>query len=81
LLPLPPYERNEAVRRLAWAMRYSAVERGEEGILIEALRMVERQEQRPGLWTGVHYVAEFPPALFIVAHALQKQGASTRLFN
>jgi tetratricopeptide (TPR) repeat protein len=74
LLPLPPFERHIAVRRLAWVMRYAAVERGEEGILIEALRMVDRHEQSLGSWTGVHYVAEFPPALFIVAHALAEAG-------
>jgi hypothetical protein len=74
LLPLPPYERHLAIRRLAWTMRYAVFERGEEGLLIEALRLVERQEMRLGAYTGIHYIAEFPPALFILAHPLAETG-------
>jgi hypothetical protein len=70
LLPLPPFERHLAIRRFAWAVRYAALERGQEAILIEALRIVAKQEHPHGSWTGVHHVSEFPPPLFILARSL-----------
>lgn len=74
LLPLAPLERHMAVRRLAWAMRYAALEHGEEGILIDALHLVEQQEKLSDGATGIHYIAEFPPALFILAQPLAGMG-------
>ena len=40
--------RDLAVRRFAWDLRFIALERGEEGALIDALRLVESEEERPG---------------------------------
>ena len=76
LLPLPPFERHLAIRRFAWAIRYAALERGQEAILIEALRIVTKEERPLGSWTGIHHVSEFPPPLFILAQPLAETGRS-----
>lgn len=71
---LTPDWRHGEIRRLAWTLRYAAIERGEEGRLIDELRVIDRDEERPGFWTGVHHPSVFPPALHIITEGLANVG-------
>lgn len=66
--------RDRAVRRVVWDLRFVALERGEEGKLIDALRIVEEEEEPMGGFTGHHHTSEVIPALQIIAEALAKKG-------
>src|SRR5262249_39526297 len=66
--------RDRAIRRVAWDLRFIALERGEQGMLIDALRFVEVEEVRLRAYTGVHYDSELVPALQIVTEALALSG-------
>jgi hypothetical protein len=66
--------RDLAVRQVAWDLRFIALERGEEGMLVSALRFVEIEEERLRAYSGVHHDSELVPALLIITEALALTG-------
>jgi hypothetical protein len=61
--------RDNAIRELAWRLRYWAIETSQEEALIEALRIVQDQEERLRFFTGIPNESQFGPAMFIIAEA------------
>jgi hypothetical protein len=69
------FSRPSAIRRVAWDIRDAAVTRGEEGRMIDALRVVQSEEtDRPRSFTMLEHSSEYVPAMLIIAEPLARRG-------
>jgi tetratricopeptide (TPR) repeat protein len=60
------------IREVAWQLRSLALARGEDGVIVAALKEVEALEEEeppPSFFTGVHAASEFGPPLGIIVTA------------